>query len=494
MAVDGEIIVIEKVPELRVNPINERPIQSDGQYVIYWMVSHRRVRWNYSLQHAISIAQAHQKPLIILEALRVGYRWASLRTHQFIIEGMQNNAERCQESSVIYYPYIEPHPGAGKGLLEALSQRSICVVTDEFPCFFIPRMQAAIAPRLPVALITVDSNGILPLRAGGRVFTTAASFRRHLQKTILPYMRQWPVSDPLQEELADGAVPKPILEQWPMAQLDDINTLLEGLPIDNEVKPVPFRGGSSAAEDQLSSFFKARHLRYHSDRNQVDNGSASGLSPYLHFGHLSAHEFVYRSLELCGWTEQNVAVKPNGSRTGWWGVPAHTESLLDELITWREIGYVFCFERLNDYDQFSSLPEWAQKTLQDHAQDPRPYTYTLEQLENADTHDPIWNAAQRQLRQEGRIHNYLRMLWGKKVLEWSESPQQALEHLIELNNRWAIDGRNPNSYSGIFWTLGRFDRAWGPERPIFGKIRFMSSDSTKRKLKLSTYLNKFGAV
>ncbi|MEC8277722.1 MAG: deoxyribodipyrimidine photolyase, partial [Myxococcota bacterium] len=114
--------MIETVPELRVNPINERPIQSDGQYVIYWMVSHRRVRWNYSLQHAISIAQAHQKPLIILEALRVGYRWASLRTHQFIIEGMQNNAERCQESSVIYYPYIEPHPGAGKGLLEALSQ------------------------------------------------------------------------------------------------------------------------------------------------------------------------------------------------------------------------------------------------------------------------------------------------------------------------------------------------------------------------------------
>ena len=153
----------------------------------------------------------------------------------------------------------------------------------------------------------------------------------------------------------------------------------------------------------------------------------------------------------------------------------------------------FCFERIEDYDQFSSLPDWAQKTLNDHAEDKRPYTYSLEQLEKAQTHDSIWNAAQRQLRKEGRIHNYLRMLWGKKVLEWSTSPQQALHHLTELNNRWAIDGRNPNSYSGIFWTLGRFDRAWGPERPIFGKIRFMSSDSTKRKLKLKTYLNAYGA-
>ena len=166
---------------------------------------------------------------------------------------------------------------------------------------------------------------------------------------------------------------------------------------------------------------------------------------------------------------------------------------MDQVITWRELGYVFCHHRPNDYDQFESLPNWAKETLRIHAADTRPTLYSLEQLESAQTHDPIWNAAQRQLRQEGRIHNYLRMLWGKKILEWSASPEEALSTLIQLNNKWAIDGRNPNSYSGIFWTLGRFDRAWGPERPIFGKIRYMSSDSTARKIKLKHYLSRFGA-
>ena len=165
---------------------------------------------------------------------------------------------------------------------------------------------------------------------------------------------------------------------------------------------------------------------------------------------------------------------------------------MDELITWRELGYVFCHQRLEDYDQFETLPGWAVETLENHSSDPRPVTYTLEQLETASTHDPVWNAAQRQLRQEGRIHNYLRMLWGKKILEWSPSPQEALQRLIHLNNRWAIDGRNPNSYSGIFWILGRFDRAWGPVRPIFGKIRYMSSESTARKIRLKGYLQRYG--
>ena len=168
------------------------------------------------------------------------------------------------------------------------------------------------------------------------------------------------------------------------------------------------------------------------------------------------------------------------------------ESFLDELVTWRELGYNFCWQR-SDYDQYSSLPEWAQETLAEHQADPRPSVYTLEELQSAKTHDHIWNAAQTQLVTEGRMHNYLRMLWGKKILEWSRTPQNALACMIELNNRFAVDGRNPNSYSGIFWVLGRYDRAWGPERPIFGKIRYMTSENTARKLKLTNYLRKYGS-
>ena len=169
----------------------------------------------------------------------------------------------------------------------------------------------------------------------------------------------------------------------------------------------------------------------------------------------------------------------------------HGEAFLDEMITWRELGYNFAYHHPDTYDQLSSLPDWAKKTISEHKDDPRPTQYTLEELAHAKTHDNVWNAAQNQLRTEGIIHNYLRMLWGKKIYEWSPDAQTAIERLIELNNRYALDGRNPNSYSGIFWIVGRFDRAWGPVRPIFGKLRYMSSDSTKRKLKLSSYLKKY---
>ncbi|MBC7974372.1 MAG: hypothetical protein H7138_05255 [Myxococcales bacterium] len=187
------------------------------------------------------------------------------------------------------------------------------------------------------------------------------------------------------------------------------------------------------------------------------------------------------------WTPAKLAPKPTGSRNGWWGLPAGPESFLDEIITWRELGYGFCFHRA-DYDRYTSLPDWAQRTLAEHAHDPRPELYSRGELERAETADPVWNAAQRQLLGEGRIHNYLRMLWGKNILGWSKSPQAALATLTELNNKYAIDGRDPNSYSGIFWTLGRFDRPWGPIRPIFGAIRYMTSGSTLRKLHLRDYL------
>jgi deoxyribodipyrimidine photo-lyase len=176
-----------------------------------------------------------------------------------------------------------------------------------------------------------------------------------------------------------------------------------------------------------------------------------------------------------------------GKRSGWWGLSADAEAFLDELVTWRELGLNFCAQRA-DYDRYESLPAWARATLERHARDRRPHVYALEQLERAQTHDELWNAAQNQLRVEGRIHNYLRMLWGKKILHWSASPREALAILIELNNKHALDGRDPNSYSGIFWTLGRFDRPWGPEREVFGTVRYMSSESTRRKLRVEDYV------
>ncbi len=210
------------------------------------------------------------------------------------------------------------------------------------------------------------------------------------------------------------------------------------------------------------------------------------------FGHISVHQIFSEITRQEGWSPDHLAVRATGSRSGWWGTSQATEAFLDQVITWRELGFNFC-QRRNDYDQFESLPAWALKTLRQHARDERSYVYSLEKFERAETHDALWNAAQTQLLREGRIHNYLRMLWGKKIIEWTRTPQKALEIMVELNNKYALDGRDPNSYSGIFWCLGRYDRPWGPERPVFGKVRYMSSENTARKFNVRDYIRKYSS-
>ena len=259
------------------------------------------------------------------------------------------------------------------------------------------------------------------------------------------------------------------------------------------MRPVAYRGGGPAAAATLAGFVAERLPRYADERSQPEADAASGLSPYLHFGHLGVHDVFHAVWRDAGWTPARVAgVRATGTRDGWWGLPPPAEAFMDELLTWRELGFGFCHHR-DDHDQYESLPAWARASLDAHAGDPRPHRYEVAELEAAATHDPLWNAAQRQLVVEGRIHNYLRMLWGKKILEWSPSPRAALAALVELNNKYAVDGRDPNSSSGIFWTLGRFDRPWAPERPIFGVIRYMSSDNTARKLRVKDYLRRWSA-
>ena len=271
-----------------------------------------------------------------------------------------------------------------------------------------------------------------------------------------------------------------------------IPATVSALQIDHAVAAVETSGGARAGAAAVERLFAERLPRYAEHRNDAEQEAASGLSPYLHFGVVSAHEVVHRVLREADWTPGRLGEDTRGARRGWWGLPSASESFLDQIVTWRELGFNMCVGRPHSYDRYESLPAWAQKTLAAHADDVRPSAYPLETLEAGQTHDEVWNAAQRQLQREGRIHNYLRMLWGKKVLEWSPSPRVALERLLHLNNRWALDGRDPNSYSGVFWTFGRYDRAWGPERSIFGKVRYMSSDSTRRKLKLKAYLASFG--
>lgn len=484
------------VPSLRVRAANELPIQGSRKCVLYWMTAFRRTRYNFALQHACHWARELGRPLVILEALRVRYRWACDRFHRFVIHGMQDNARACQGKAVLYYPYVESGPGAGAGLLQELAKQACLIVSDDYPCFFHPKMFRAVAGKLPAKLLLVDSNGLMPLAAADRTFSVAHSYRRWMQKVLPAHLHEMPRKDPLPPRSSGQLpfmeeLPGDIAKRWRQADFEELleGRGLAGIPIDHSIPDGVVAGGAREAGRLLRQFIEQRLKGYDADRNEPDERGSSELSPHLHFGHLSSHEVFRRVMDREDWNPGKL--KPaNGKRSGFWGVGGDAEAFLDQLCTWRELGFNMCW-REEGYDRLDSLPAWAQQTLDEHAQDKREHAYGLSQFERAQTHDEIWNAAQRQLVREGRIHNYLRMLWGKKILHWTRSPQDALDIMIELNNKYALDGRDPNSYSGIFWVLGRYDRAWGPERPIFGKVRYMTSGSAAKKHRLKEYLQRY---
>ncbi len=480
---------MKSVPTIRIRKCNDAPVRPGANYVLYWMIASRRLRHNFALDRALKHCRAFRKPLMIFEALRVDYPWASDRLHRFVLEGMTANARYCESHGIRYLAYVEPAKGAGKGLLRALAEDACVVVTDEFPCFFLPRMVASAAKQLKILLEEVDSNGPLPLRSAGYVAQRAFDFRRYIQKELPKHLEHFPHAEPLAEVKLPKApeLCEKMLTKWPMAS----DALLTGqpealvpLPIDHSVAPAKMRGGQEAAHQQMQQFYSKKLGLYAEHRNEPEMDVASGFSSYLHFGHLSVHEVFSELAKREKWKTGKLAVRASGSREGWWNMSPAAEGFLDELITWREVGYNFASQR-RDYDQYESLPDWARKTLKEHTTDEREWVYSLEEFEGAKTHDSLWNAAQTQLVREGR------MLWGKKILEWSRTPQEAAKIMIQLNNKYAVDGRNPNSYSGIFWELGRYDRPRGPERPIFWKIRYMSSQNTARKVSVKEYVHKY---
>jgi len=484
-----------RFPEQRVHRANQAPIRADRSCVVYWMIAARRIRFNFGLQRAAEWASRLGRPLVILEALRVDYPWASDRLHRFVLDGMADTLCRLKGRPVTYHADVERTPGASRGLLEAWGRLAAVVVTDEMPAFFLPRMIAAAARRLDVRLEAVDGNGLLPMAAIEGPQGTAVAFRRRWQRQIVSHLEQMPLPDPLEDLALPEPLPIPagLAARWPALDADELEPqagLLTCLPIDHSVGVSPTKGGAAAAEAALARFLGHRLARYAEARNRPDENAVSGLSPYLHFGHISAHEIFAETMRHVGWSPPDVAGSARGQREGWWGAGAAAEAFLDQLVTWRELAFHTCFH-VEAPERYETLPGWARDTLARHAGDTRPRMYDLERFAAADTHDPLWNAAQRQLTSEGRIHGYLRMLWGKKIPEWSSEPREALEIMLELNDRYALDGRDPCSIAGITWVLGRYDRGW-PERPIYGKIRSMSSEATARKVPVRRYLERYG--
>jgi deoxyribodipyrimidine photo-lyase len=474
--------------DARLRRLNDRTVRREGEYVLYWAQAYRRLERNHALDYALRCSTELGRPLVVYEGLRIDYPWASRRLHRFVLEGMAASAARAARLGLNYWPFVERAKGEGRGLLRRLAARACLVVTDDYPCFIVPAQAHALAAKADVAVFAVDSNSVVPLALLGAAVSAAAHLRPRLHKAFGEAWGHRAAVEPEVPAAARRSIEAPF-ETW---RADDVGALVDALPLD-PLTPVPARvGGAPAGRARLRAFVSG-HLRGYaesrSEPRSPDEGHASGLSPYLHFGHLSIEEVVEAVLSTAGhWTPDELRVHNRGRREGYFSDDPDVNAFLDEALTWRDVGFNWHRARAADAARLErALPAWALATLGAHASDPRPRLYTPEDLEAGATHDPLWNAAQKELVATGAIHNYLRMLWGKKVLEWSPSPAAAYRTLEHLNNKYALDGRDPNSYTGILWCLGLFDRPWPPERKVFGSVRYMSSENTARKFDLAPY-------
>lgn len=505
----------------RIRQANDRSPNTSGQFVLYWMQMFRRLHANHALDHALQLCREWGKPLVVYEGLKLNYPWASDRHHTFILQGMRDNAEAAKRLGVSYWPFVETPSDPGHGLLKKLAARACAIVTDDYPAFITPAHNRAIANRCDIPVILVDSNSIVPLSLLGEPVPSAAVLRRRIHKLFVEAWNNRARNEPDVPKSASNQIDPPF-NPWNPQQ--DIASFIAKLPIDHSVPAVSsVAGGSGAGQALLNQFIAHKLPRYSQERNYPTDparSAASGLSAHLHHGHLAIQEVVKAALGP-DWTPAEINWRVQGQRNNFLCSNPNVNEFLDEAITWRDVGYQWHWSRYasrtamlssatnqswstNTWPQFNFetfdfspggertldavLPAWAQTTLRNHEADRREYLYELDQFEAADTHDPLWNAAQRELVFTGRIHNYLRMLWGKKVIEWTKTPAEADAVLEHLNNKYALDGRDPNSYTGILWCFGLFDRPWYPERAIFGTIRYMSSENTARKFKLSGYL------
>ena len=446
------------------------------------MQAYRRLDRNHALDHAAALARELRRPLVVYEGLRLDYPWASRRLHSFVLEGMRANAARARAMGLAYWPFVEGPGRPGRGLLRRLAADACVVVTDDHPCFVAPAQTAALARAIDVPLVAVDGDGVLPVSVLGPAASAAAHFRHRVHRE---FPGAWALRAAAEPDVPPGRAPDPPYDPWDPQSLA---ATLAALPLD-PLAPVPgVEGGTPAARGRLPHFVRHGLPGYAEDRSEPvppAQAHASGLAPWLHFGHVSAQEIA----EVVLGPDPELDPGCRGKREGFFARDPDVNAFLDQLLVWRELGVHWHAHRHRDTARLATaLPPWALATLKEHLDDPRPHLYPDEALELAQTGDEVWNAGQRELVATGSMHNYVRMLWGKKVIEWSRTPAVAYRRLVHLNNRFALDGRDPNSWSGILWCFGLFDRPWPPGRAVFGHVRYMSSANTARKFDLDAYL------
>ena len=446
----------------RIRFLNQQEIK-DRPYVIYWMQSSQRAEYNHALIYAIDEAKRLDKDLVVYLGITDSYPQANLRHYSFMLEGLSEVKETLRSSNIrMVICRCSPEDG-----MIMLSRNAALAVTDMGYMRHEKSWRSRCAQIIDCPLIQVETNVIVPVEtASPKEEYSAATLRSKLEKLkdrfiVLP-----------EENMYEGRY----VDEDLISELDisDTASVLALLDIDRSVGSAEnFRGGTSEAKKLLDHFLEEKFLYYGPKRNEPSQDWCSNLSPYLHFGQISPLYVYIRALH-------HEAADPDFSES--------RKSFLEELFVRRELAMNFVHYNEN-YDSCECLPDWAKKTLAKHMADPRMYIYTREQLENALTHDEYWNAAQTELVKKGKMQGYMRMYWGKKVLEWSSSPREAYETLLYLNNRYELDGRDPNGYAGVAWCFGKHDRPWG-EREIFGNVRYMAYSGLKRKFSMDRYVEK----
>ncbi len=453
---------MERINE-RTQLLNDKNENEKAKYVMYWMQIFKRTHDNHALKFAVEKANELDLPLLVYEGLKFYYPWVSDRIHTYILEGVEEKREAFEKLGATYIFYLQKDDKSPKQTVKKIAKDAALIVTDDFPCFIIPEHNKAIVEKAEIPVYAVDSNGIIPMSKFEKENYAAYTIRPRINKILDDYFVPF-------EEVKIKNKKTDIKVDCPDTKVTakNIAKLVSECDIDHAVKPSPiYHGGTKNGRKRLKKFVKEILPNYADTRNKPEIDGSSRLSSYLHFGFLS-------SLEIAFAVKDSDA--PDESK----------DAFLEELIVRRELAYNFT--NFNDkYDSLDSLPDWVQKTLREHKDDERPEVFTLKELENCETYDELWNATQREMNETGEVHNYVRMLWGKLVIQWTKNYEDAFQILEHLNNKYCLDGRNPNSYAGILWCFGKHDRAW-QEREIFGKLRYMTSDSTGKKFDSKKYI------
>ncbi len=434
--------------------------------VVYWMQSSPRGRYNHALEYAVHLANHRRVPLVVYFVLTPAYPGACRRHYRFLIQGLRDVRDHLNERGIPFRLLTAPLPEG----TDQFSQNVSSIVTDMGYLRIHRQWRQYLSEHANAPVIQVETNVVVPVETASEKDQWAAA-------TLRPRIhRQWDTYlEPLRTQPYDGAalpVPTNLPTGIPVPDSPaDVDALLDALKLSDpssEAASTPFAGGEVAAQETLRTFLSTKLNSYDTLRNDPSQDYTSLLSPYLHFGQISPVDIALQAMDATEGTEDPA-------------LRAGLDGFLEEMIVRRELAMNFC--HYNDaYDTWDGIPEWAQTSLVEHSTDDRPAIYTPRQLEQAETDDPYWNACQREMVRSGRMHGYMRMYWGKKILEWTQDPQDALSIAFELNDRYELDGRDPNGYAGVAWCFGKHDRPW-VERPVFGKIRYMNTNGLKRKFK-----------